>query len=199
MIAARFAAADLVFRRILGPEVIESAELADLADLARTAAQAGRPEGRPIYAAYADVEWPTEPHLVLWHAAATLREHRGDGHVASLLNAELSGLAASITHAGASDGTGYSPDLLRRNRGWTEQQWADGVADLSERGIVDADGQLTATGTALRQRVEADTDRLATEAWAGLGADRAQRVLALATPIRAAVVGCGVFPPGFFS
>jgi hypothetical protein len=196
VIAARFAAADVVFRRVLGEEIIESAELAELADLARLAAEAGRPEGRPFYAAYADVEWPTEPHVVLWHAAATLREHRGDGHVAALLNAELSGLAASITHAGA--GTGYPSELIRRNRGWSEQQWAEGIADLAAASIVDADGVLTATGTVLRQRIEAGTDRLAAGPWAHLGADRARRLLALAAPIRAAVVGTGMFPPGMF-
>ncbi|HEX4221690.1 MAG TPA: hypothetical protein VHZ97_04975 [Pseudonocardiaceae bacterium] len=196
VLAARFAAADIAFRRVLGPEIIESPELAELAELARAAAEAGSPAGRPLYAAYADVEWPAEPHLVLWHAAATLREHRGDGHVASLLNAELSGLAASITHAGA--GTGYPSDLIRRNRGWSEQQWAEGIADLADQGIVDADGQLTVTGTALRQQIEADTDRLATGPWAHLGADRTQRVLDLAAPIRAAVLATGLFPPGMF-
>jgi hypothetical protein len=133
---------------------------------------------------------------VLWHAATTLREHRGDGHVAALLTAELSGLAASVTHAGA--GTAYTPELVRYTRGWTEQQWAAGVADLRANGILDSAGLLTETGSALRQRIEADTDRLATEPWARLGTDRVERLLTLTAAIRAAVIASGLFPPGLY-
>ncbi len=43
------------------------------------------PQGRPLYAAHAELPWPDEPHLVLWHAVTLLREYRGDGHVAALL------------------------------------------------------------------------------------------------------------------
>lgn len=194
VVAARFAAVDVTLRRVLGPEIVESAELAELAGLARVAADAGRPDGRPMFAAYADVEWPTEPHVAFFHAAAALREHRGDGHVSALLAAEQSGLAASITHASGS----RMPDVLRRNRGWTEQEWADGVADLRARGILDGAGKLTSTGAALRERIEADTDRLATGPWAHLGADRVERLLALAAAIRAVVLASGLLPPGLF-
>jgi hypothetical protein len=196
VIAAQRRAVDVLLRRVLGPEIIESAELAELAKLVRIAAEAGRPEGRPMYAAYADLDWPAEPHVALWHATFLLREHRGDGHVAALVDAELSGLGAVITYAGA--GTGYTPDLLRRVRGWTEQQWAAGVADLCGNGIVDHSSGLTATGTALRTRVEAATDRLAASPWAALGTDRTKRLLALAAAVRAVVLAAAVLPPGLY-
>jgi hypothetical protein len=195
VIAARYAAADVALRRVLGPEIVESAELAELAGLVRAAAEAGRPDGRPMFAAYADVEWPAAPHVALLHAAATVREHRGDGHVAALLAAETSGLHASITHASGS----RDPDLLRRNRGWTEQEWAEGIADLSAKGVLDDAGRLTATGTALREGIEAETDRLATDPRARLGADRVERVLALSAAIRAVVLASGLIPPGLFT
>ena len=51
--------------------------------------------GRPLFAAHMQLPWPDEPHLVLWHAATLLREHRGDGHVAALLTAGLDGCVAS--------------------------------------------------------------------------------------------------------
>ena len=194
VVAARFAAAEVALRRVLGPEIVESAELAELAGLVRAAAEAGRPDGRPMFAAYADVEWPAEPHVALLHAVATVREHRGDGHVAALLAAELSGLAASITHACETQ----IPDLHRRNRGWTEQEWADGIADLRARGILDATGRLTPAGTAQRERIEAETDRLAAGPWAHLGADRVERLLALAAAIRAVVLASGLLPAGLF-
>ncbi|HEY4456455.1 MAG TPA: hypothetical protein VGN81_19255 [Pseudonocardiaceae bacterium] len=196
VIAAQRTAVDVLLRRVLGPEIIESAELAELAKLARIAAESGTVEGRPMYAACAELDWPTEPHVALWHAAILLREHRGDGHVTALVDAELSGLAAIITHAGA--GTGYTSDLLRRIRGWTEQEWAAGVADLQANGIVDGSGALTATGTALRQRVEATTDRLAAAPWAALGAERIERLLALTAAVRAVVLAAGLLPPGLY-
>lgn len=196
VLAAQRAAVDALLRRVLGPEIIESEELAELAKLARTAAESGRPEGRPLYAAGADLDWPAEPHVALWHAAILLREHRGDGHVAALVDAELPGLAAVVTHAGA--GTGYTADLLRRVRGWTEQEWAAGAADLRAKGILDDNGSLTASGTALRQRIEATTDRLATAPWAALGVDRTERLLTLAAAIRATVLAAGVLPAGLY-
>ena len=39
--------------------------------------------------------------LVLWQATTVLREHRGDGHVAALVDAGLNGLEAHITFVGA--------------------------------------------------------------------------------------------------
>ena len=40
------------------------------------------PFGRPLFAANRDVDAPPDPVAALWQAATTLREHRGDGHVA---------------------------------------------------------------------------------------------------------------------
>ncbi len=70
--------------RLLGDEVLASAEVAEAADLVRAAAAGCTVAGRPLYAAHADLAWPDEPHLALWHGLTLLREHRGDGHVAVL-------------------------------------------------------------------------------------------------------------------
>ena len=43
--------------------------------------RAVQPEDRPLYAAHAELDWPDEPQLVLWHAVTLLREYRGDGHM----------------------------------------------------------------------------------------------------------------------
>ncbi|SDY05697.1 hypothetical protein SAMN05661080_02177 [Modestobacter sp. DSM 44400] len=67
----------------------ESAEASEAADLARRAAEAVDVPGRPLAAANAGLPWPDAPHLVLWQALTTLREHRGDGHLAALLQHEL--------------------------------------------------------------------------------------------------------------
>jgi hypothetical protein len=43
--------------------------------------------------------WPDEPHLVLWHAIAILREHRGDGHITALMTAGLDPCEALVSFA----------------------------------------------------------------------------------------------------
>ena len=94
LVAARFAAVDAALRRLLGEMVLASEEMRRAAVLARAAAEAAcraGTEGRPLAAAHADVGWPIEPHLQLWHAESILREFRGDGHVALLVVHGLSG------------------------------------------------------------------------------------------------------------
>jgi hypothetical protein len=79
ILAARERAADRMYRALPGG-LIDSPGLAEAADLARQAALAADTAGRPLAAANADLPWPGEPHLVLWHAINVLREQRGDGH-----------------------------------------------------------------------------------------------------------------------
>ena len=128
IVAARFAAVDAACRRLLGDEVVASAEMRRAAVLARTAAEEAcrRIEGRPLAAAHADLSWPSEPHLVLWHAQSILREYRGDGHVALLVVHGLSGIEALVTHAAAGDVPAH---LLRSTRGWPQ----DGVGRRRRR------------------------------------------------------------------
>ena len=99
---ARFTAVDAAMRRVLGDPVVESLQMAQAAGLARRLADEvpALIEGRPLAAAHCDVDWPDEPHLVLWHAQSILREFRGDGHIALLVVHGLSGVEALVTHAG---------------------------------------------------------------------------------------------------
>ena len=57
------------------------------------------------------------------------------------------------------------PPTIRRFRGWTEEEWGQGVEQLRDRGILDATGELTAAGRSLRDGVEDMTDRLASGVW----------------------------------
>ena len=83
ILAARERAVDRMYRALPG-DLIDSPGLAEAADLAREAALAAGTAGRPLAAANADLPWPGQPHLVLWHAINVLREQRGDGHIAAL-------------------------------------------------------------------------------------------------------------------
>ena len=68
---------------------------------------------------------PDEPHLALWQALTTLREHRGDGHTVALLQREVDGLQAHVLAAAAGRST---REWLQRARGWDDAAWDDAAA-----------------------------------------------------------------------
>jgi hypothetical protein len=195
IIAARLRAADRALRRLLG-DVIASAEFAEFVDLARQASLDLAPEGRPLYAAHAELPWPDDALPILWHAATLLREYRGDGHIAALLTAQLSGIEAIVTHTAT--GRGFNEPAAKLLRGWSDDEWAAAVEGLYARGYLDAGG-LTAQGVALRERIEADTDRLDASAWVRLGEQRTQRLCELGKRFTRVAVDNGAFPADVFA
>ncbi|MEC3981922.1 SCO6745 family protein [Amycolatopsis sp. H20-H5] len=197
VVAARYQAADQVLRRLLGDEVVASAEVAEAAELAREASAGCQVYGRALYAAHADLPWPEEPHLVLWHAITLLREHRGDGHIAALVLNGLDGLAALVTHTAT--GKGFLAAAAKLTRGWSDEQW-DGVVDeLRASGVMDDGDGLTEKGRLLRRRVEEETDTSSTAPWKHLGPEGAARLFELGRGLTERVVGAGAFPPGVFA
>ena len=138
-------------------------------------------EGRPLAAAHADVPWPDEPHLVLWHAQSILREYRGDGHIALLVMHGLSGIEALVTHAAAGD---VPARLLRSTRGWPRDAWDAAVEALRERGWLAQGDELRFTewGAAQRQAIEDGTDALAAAPYDALGDDACTELRALVRP-----------------
>jgi len=199
VVEARFAAVDAALRRMLGDDVVGSAHVAEAADLARRAAEAcaSSCEGRPLAAAHLSLDWPTAPHLVLWHALTVLREHRGDGHVSVLLTAGLDGPEALVSYTAT--GRGFVSSFAMASRGWSEQEWGAAVQRLTERGLLDGAGALTAEGIALRERIEADTDRLGAAPWSRLGDDGAARLAELGSALVRALLAAGCFPDGVFA
>jgi hypothetical protein len=185
--AARLAGMDASLRRILGAD-ISSPAMARAAELARTAAEATvhHPQGRPLFAAHAALPWPSAPHLVLWHAQTLLREFRGDGHVAALLTAGLSGLEALVTHAATGD---VDAKVLRDSRGWTPEQWEQAVLNLRERGWLDEGPDLALTEDGKRRRAEFErtTDQLAALPYVTLGPAACAELRSLARPFSLAV------------
>jgi hypothetical protein len=193
VVEARFGAARASLTRLLGADVVEGPEVARLAGLLREACSALTPEGRPLYAGHADLPWPDEPLLDLWHAASLLREHRGDGHIAALLHADLNGLEALITHTVT--GRGFTEAAARATRGWSEEDWNAEAAALAERGLI-GEGGLTPAGQDLRARVEAETDVLSAEPWLALGEETTAQVVELARGLARILVANGAYPPG---
>lgn len=192
VLAARLRAVDSTLRRLLGAETVASPEVAEAADLAMRATEGCTRHARTLYAAHADLPVPDEPHLRLWHATTLLREHRGDGHLAALLVADLDPVEALVTHTAT--GRGMSPKWIKATRGW-EQSDLDAAADrLRGRGILDADGELTEEGKAVRERLEAATDRLDAAPYEHLGEQGLARLQELGGALVRKAIGAGAFP-----
>ncbi len=196
VLAARLSAVDRAYRRMFGADVDSSAEVAEAAQLVRAATDRLDPAGRPLFAAHAGLAWPEQPHLALWHGASLLREFRGDGHLAALLLAQLSGLEAIVTHTAT--GRGFTEQSAKALRGWSDEQWHDAVAILRERGILGDDG-LTEDGLALRERIETDTDCMDGAPWRTLGEARTARLIELGKGLSQIAVANGAFPSGVFA
>lgn len=179
ILAARLESADATLRRVLG-DAVGSPEMSRAAELARRAAEtvAGELSGRPLYAAHTALPWPETPHLVLWHAQTLLREYRGDGHLAALLTAGLSGIEALVTHAATG---AVTPEVLRSTRGWPKADWAAAVQRLEERGWL-LEGSLTEEGRRRREEIEEATDRMGMAPYTALGAEGCEELRSLARP-----------------
>lgn len=162
---------------------LPSDTVAEAADLLESAARAAPLLGRVLAAAHADLPWPQDPIGRLWHAATILREHRGDGHVAALLTAEVSGCESLVWRVGM-DGARLR-EVTRPARGWTDEQWQAAERQLEKRGWITADGAATAVGRDAYAEVEALTDRLAAAPWRHLGAADTERCATLLAPLAA--------------
>lgn len=187
-VAARLGAVDASLREVLG-DAVAGSEIASAAEIARRAADACTAPGRPLYAGHASLDWPDEPHLALWHAITLLREYRGDGHIAALVDEGLGGCEALVTHG--ADGA-VPAAVLQSTRGWSDDQWADAVRSLQERGWLDGD-TATPAGVAARQRIEDRTDDLAMAPWRAIGADDADALRTLVRPFSRAISESGIF------
>ena len=119
-----------------------------------------------------------DPVERLWQRCTSLREHRGDGHVAALTADDVDGCEAHVLIALEQ---GNSPEDLQTARGWTADDWAAAVDPLRPARADRQQGGLTAEGRALRADVEATTDRLAAVPSA-LGPDEPTALLAALAP-----------------
>jgi hypothetical protein len=223
-LAARQAGAVAAVRRLLGLQPADEvpAAVAAAADQLMAAAAGLDQAGRALAAPNIALPVPAEPVARLWHAATVLREHRGDGHVAALVAADIDGAEALALRAGAdrayaSPGQGaadqgaagqgaagqgaagqvtaaWSRDQMQPARGWTDAEWDAAVTRLADRGLTDGGGTATAAGTGLHREIEQATDRAAARPWASLGPTRTAGLADLLLPIAAACATAMPFP-----
>jgi len=149
--AARLAGATAALRRLLGEHRLATVVAA--ADMTDRCVRALPLPGRPMAAAQAGLPRLDDPLAALWHDCTVLREHRGDGHLASVA---VAGLIWPEPHLLQGDRVDAQQ---QQHRGWDDQTWQDAAKRVR--------------GKDLRE-VEVLTDRLAAPAYSAL--DRAERV-----------------------
>jgi hypothetical protein len=192
VLAARLAGVDRACDRIFGSDrngsVVRSA-----AEIARRAAESVTVVGRPLAAGNAALPWPGDPMLDLWQATTILREHRGDGHVAALVDAGLDGCQAHISFVGTG---AVTRSVLQPARGWSDEEWEEAERSMVARGWVDeADpGKLTAVGAAARQQIEEATDRMSIEPWDRIGDEATDELKGLLQPMASRIADLGLIP-----
>lgn len=172
---ARYRGMDRALRRVFGDRV-DSDEMAAAAELIADAALACDPIGRTIYAGWASLPWPEEPHQKLWHGCTLLREYRSGNHLIALCAEGLDGCESVVSHVAAG---GAPSDWIRDEAAWTEADERRALARLAVRGWVDDAGVITDEGLAGRQRIEDLTDRLDLPIWERLGPGPGRRLFDL--------------------
>ncbi|QCD60369.1 SCO6745 family protein [Streptomyces hawaiiensis] len=193
VIEARERAVDAAMTNLYRPDVVASAEVAEAADLAWEAARAANTAGRVLGAANQALPRPAQPHVRLWQAVTTLREHRGDGHVAMLVGRRLGPVEALVLKSATGE---TDAEFQRRIRQWNGEEWRSAQAELGERGWIDEEGRLTGAGAAAHEQMEAETDAAALTPWQALGADATTRLAHLLEPLARRTLDSGIIPTG---
>ncbi|WP_032388289.1 SCO6745 family protein [Rhodococcoides fascians] len=195
----RWALLDSVLGAALGSLASEP-DLATIAERLRSIGDAASFAGRPLAAAWHSTERPDVPHLALWHSITVLREWRGDGHLAALIDAELDPAEAAVFH----EAVRPTPQPGRRalgkritqlTRQWSEAEWDSAAERLAVRGLhtTSAEGEtLTEAGTALDRHIEDRTDAMASAVWKTV--PDAEQLITSARPYVKAVIDAGFLP-----
>ena len=155
--------------------------------------------GRTLSAAWHSSERPDAPHLALWHSIAVIREWRGDGHLAALVDAQLDPAEAVVFHEAV------HPDpkarrvlgtrITQLTRQWSDEEWDAAARRLASRGLLtttDGGETLTDQGVELDAHIEQRTDVLASSIWKGI--DDAEELIISVRPYVKAVIDAGILP-----
>ena len=179
VLAARYDGMEAALRRELG-ELAGSDSIRRSTETVRNACEAANPVGRVLFAGWASLDWPDEPHLALWHGCTLLREYRSGCHLIALAAAGLDGCESVVSQVAVDEAP---REWIQEEAGWTEAEAAGAYERLWRRGWVDADGRAADAGFAGRAEVEKMTDRLDSLQWAAIGDEAADALLADMAPL----------------
>ena len=186
VIEARYAGAEATLRRLVPDESLVVGAADALVPIARHVDTIGR----PLAAANAALPDEDDPYRRLWQAAATLREHRGDGHVIALVSLEIAGISTLLLRSGLD----LDATSMQRARGWTDDDWTASADSLVSRGLLDASRRTTDAGNSALAEAERLTNRLAVGPWTGLSDEELLGVARALAPVATAVGNLFPYP-----
>lgn len=187
LLAARERGATAQLERILGG-IAAPTDLARATEILVAATDGVDPSGRALFAGLSVLDRPATPFGAFWRAADLVREHRGDGHIASWIPHVDSTEITLLTEIA----WGIPRRTYVFTRGWDETDVAAAEARLTDRGLLTGDA-LTEAGTALRHRIETSTDLSTRAVVERIGADH-DELIGLLRPWADAVVASGGYP-----
>lgn len=194
----RWSMLDSVLGDALG-SLAADAELVELAKRLHDVGDTAVFAGRTLSAAWHSAVAPDVPHLELWHAIAVIREWRGDGHLAALVDAELDPSEAVVFHEAVHPDPNARKVLGKRitqlTRQWSDDQWAAAADRLASRGLItraERHEELTDDGVALDAHIEARTDAMASAIWRNV--PDAEELISRVRPYVKAVIVAGILP-----
>ena len=153
----------------------------DLVPLLRRAVDAAEGPDRPLFRGNQAVGPRDDVVEELWQLTTTLREHRGDAHVAMLRSKGIDGLEAHVLAASVKR---IPPPRLQESRGWSAEDWATAEAHLHERAI----------GGEAYEAIEAGTDELSAGPYDALPVGDMAMMLAMAERITDAITASDLIP-----
>lgn len=168
----------------------DSGVVAKVADALTDIAARADTIGRPLAAANRALPIESDPYRRLWQSTATLREHRGEGHVIALVAGDIAGLSAIVLRSSLD----LDATAMQRSRGWSDDEWEAARQDLCVRGFVGADGRITAEGSAAIATAEHLTNTLAVGPWAHLDDAGLHEIALLLRPLATAVGALFPYP-----
>ena len=187
IIDARTTAAAAALRRLLGNA--SAAQLAQqVTPILTEAIERADGAGRPLFAANRDLPPPGDSVEALWQAATTMREQRGDGHVALLTGAGLDGCEV---HVLVTADRPVEPELYQQGRGWSPEEWQTAIDRLASRGLVTGGGEFTAAGRELSDDIERRTDELAARPFEPLAEEVIEGLTVVLEPAARSIAASG--------
>jgi hypothetical protein len=184
LLDARLDAATGHLAAVLGPE---PTGIVRAIELLVPVALAGPTEGHPVYAGLRSLGLPGSPLGDLWRACDLVRERRGDSHRNAWVAAGFDPVEINVLTElwrGVPVGS-----VTTNQMGWSVDDCDAALARLTEGGLV-AGSELTAQGRAVRDEIEAATDRQEALPAEVLGGD-ADELFALLGPWAREVVTSG--------
>jgi hypothetical protein len=187
---ARYKGATASLRRLLGEP--EARDLSRAVELLQRGLAVAEGAGHPLFSGLKSLPFPADPMGQLWRSCDMLREHRGDSHIAVWTRAMVAPIEIQLM---SELQMGIPLKTYSATRGWTMAQMDAAIEGMGAKGWMEGN-TFTPAGTALRERIEAETDEMEVPIADAIGSDL-DELLGILRPWATAIVKVGIAGGGY--